>query len=228
TSRSNSAMRVARAIGRRAAADPAASGAAASEPGGCERLLSVMTKAGSYQDWRSPGKNRWFCLNAAMRVPRILSAVLCFVASGCVTSTFVLTDARYSGRPRTQPPVFIDRLPPFPYISIGVIEVSAPAVSDLTTVLTEAASKGGEVGCDVVVDRSIHRIASMIPNAGPLIAQVGVGYTAAPPYTAELAAGYTAAPPSPPAPGVYAASPPPSKREFICGVRVAPPPAPPA
>jgi hypothetical protein len=44
-------MRVARAIGRRApAADPPASGAAASGPGGCERFPSVITKARSYQE----------------------------------------------------------------------------------------------------------------------------------------------------------------------------------
>lgn len=139
---------------------------------------------------------------------RIAWCLLCVVASGCVGSTFVLTDSRYAGRPRTNPAVYIDRLPPFPYYSIGVIEVTGPAGLNLAQVLAEAASKGADVGCDVVVDRSIHRIASLIPGAGPLLAQAYMAPT--PVYTPVM----------PP--------PPPSKREFICGIGVAPMPMPPA
>jgi hypothetical protein len=147
-----------------------------------------------------------------MKVARCLAcAALWVAASGCIRSTFVLTDARYGGRPRTQPGVFIDRLPPFPYMSIGIIEVTAAAGTDLPAVMTEAASKGGEVGCDVVVERSIHPITSMIPNAGPPIAQA---------YYTHPTPMYTPAP-------TYAAAPPPSKREFICGLRLVPMPAPP-
>jgi len=91
---------------------------------------------------------------AAMKVARRLACVaLWVVASGCIRSTFVLTDSRYGGRPRTQPGVFIDRLPPFPYMSIGIIEVTSAAGTDLPAVMAEAASRGGEVGCDVVVER---------------------------------------------------------------------------
>jgi len=153
---------------------------------------------------------------AAMKVGRCLATVALWVAaSGCITSTFVLTDPRYGGRPRTQPGVFIDRLPPFPYMSIGIIEVSAPPAYDLGQVMAEATSKGGQAGCDVVVDRSIHQITSMIPNAGPPIAQAYNHYNSTPTYTP---------------PPTYAAPPPPNKREFICGLRMvatpAPPPAP--
>jgi len=142
----------------------------------------------------------------AMKVARCLACVaLWVVASGCITSTFVLTDPRYAERPPTRPEVFIDRLPPFPYMSIGVIEVSAPPASDLSQVLAEAASKGGQVGCEVVVERSIHKITSTIPNAGPLMAQAY--------HTNSSPAVY--APPS-----MYVPPPPPSKREFICGLRL--------
>lgn len=159
-----------------------------------------------------------------MKVARFLAGVaLWVVAPGCVTSTFVLTDPRYAERAPTRPEVFIDRLPPFPYMSIGVIEVSAPAATVLSQVLAEAASKGGQVGCEVVVERSIHRITSIIPNAGPPIAQAYHTYSSPPVYT-----------PTP----TYVAPPPPSKREFICGLRLVamraapaaprPAPAPPA
>lgn len=76
------------------------------------------------------------------------------LAMGCVTSTFLATDGRAAGRPITQPSVFIDRLPPVPFFSIGIIEVKTPAGWTLDTVVTEAARKGSEVGCDFVVDRS--------------------------------------------------------------------------
>jgi hypothetical protein len=105
---------------------------------------------------------------AAMKAGRCLACVALWVAaSGCIRSTFVLTDPRYGGRPHSQPGVYIDRLPPFPYISIGIIDVNAAAVFDLATVLAEAASKGSAVGCDVVVDRSIHLITPTCAAASP-------------------------------------------------------------
>ncbi len=36
-----------------------------------------------------------------------------------------------------------------------------------------AMEKGSQVGCDVIVDRGIHPIASEIPKSGPLLAYVG-------------------------------------------------------
>ena len=95
----------------------------------------------------------------------------------CAHADFVSTDTRYQGRPRTQPWVFVDRLPPYPYISIGIIEVIAPAGTSLSDIFELARQKGSEVGCDVVVDRGIHRITSAIPQAGPVLAQLAPGPT---------------------------------------------------
>jgi len=105
---------------------------------------------------------------AAMTVARCLACVaLWVVASGCIRSTFVLTDPRYAGRPHSQPGVYIDRLPPFPYMSIGIVEVNEATAVDLGGVLAEAASRGGAAGCDVVVDRAIHLITPTCASASP-------------------------------------------------------------
>ena len=125
--------------------------------------------------------------------------------SGCLSSTFVLTDARAVGRTPTQPAAYIDRLPPMPFYSIGVIEVRAPAGTELGVVLNEAIRKGAEVGCDMVVDRSIYRVSYGIPGARAIVAQVGVYPSVAPP------------------PVIYANPPAPDRREFICGVVAGPP-----
>jgi hypothetical protein len=139
------------------------------------------------------------------RASLALSIALGLAAPACVTSSFVLTDARFANRAATSPTVFIDKLPPFPYFSIGVIEVQGPPAAELSEVIEEARLKGSEVGCDVVVDRSIHVITSMIPGAGPPIATNG----------------YTPMP-------IIVPAVPPRHREFICGLRtnVAQAPAP--
>jgi hypothetical protein len=117
--------------------------------------------------------------------------------TGCARTTFLSTDPRYLGRSPTQPMAFIDRLPPFPYFSIGIIEVTAPAGTDIVEVVRLAIEKGSQVGCDVIVDRAIHPIASEIPKTGPLLAYVGASQ---PVHTTTT----------------YA--PPPNQRQFICGV----------
>ena len=132
----------------------------------------------------------------------VLGSVLLF--SGCLSSTFVQTDVRAIGRRPTQPAVYIDRLPPMPFYSIGVIEVRAPAGTELGIVLNEAIRRGAEVGCDMVVDRSIYRVSYGIPGARAIVAQVGVYPSVAPP------------------PVVYANPPAPDRREFICGVVLGP------
>lgn len=131
-------------------------------------------------------------------------------AMGCVTSTFVATDGRAAGRPITQPSVFLDRLPPVPFYSVGIIEVRTPAGWTLDTVVAEAARKGSEAGCDFVVDRSIYRVTYGVPGVRAIVAQIGASPVIAPVQ---------------PAP-VY--SPPPNMREFICGVADQPAPPPPA
>jgi hypothetical protein len=135
-------------------------------------------------------------------------------AGACVRAEFVRTDAAFRPHPPTHPTVFIDHLPERAYRAVGVIEVSGPpAHMDLVTVMEEARNAGSEAGCDVVVDRSIHRV-SLADPARPrvLLAQ----FTPSPrPYTP---------PPSFTTP-VY--TPPPDRRAFICGVYVAAPPGPP-
>ena len=131
-------------------------------------------------------------------------------ASGCyvsfVGSTFVPTDGRAVGRPATRPTVFIDRLPPVPFYSVGIIEIQAPAGVPLDEVLTEAIKRGGQVGCDFVVDRAIYRVSLGIPEVRAVIAQVGTFQPVVPPPPVVT-----------PAPTV-ANTPPPSMREFVCGV----------
>ena len=108
------------------------------------------------------------------------------------------------------PVVYVDRLPPFAYRSVGIIEVIATASAGLEQVMEAAARKGAEVGCDVVVDRTIHRVADSAPVRGPY-------------WPAQ----YYAPPPPPPPPVItpapaptYAYVPPPMRREFICGIAV--------
>ncbi len=84
-------------------------------------------------------------------------AALC--ASGCVNASFTKTSDGYVVHAvDTVPEVFVDKLPEQPYDSVGIIEVHAPQAANLSEVLRAAADKGQQVGCDVVVDRSIHRV----------------------------------------------------------------------
>jgi hypothetical protein len=149
---------------------------------------------------------------------RAAATGLVMLAMGCVTSTFVATDGRAAGRPITHPSVFIDRLPPVPFYSVGIIEVKTPAGWTLDTVVAEAAQKGSEVGCDFVVDRSIYRVSYGMAGVRAIVAQVG----ASSPVIAPAPIG-TPPPAFQPAP-VY--SPPPDMREFICGVADQPAPGP--
>ena len=133
----------------------------------------------------------------------LLSAQL---LSACVMSTFVVTDPRAASRQPTRPTMFVDRLPQVPFYSIGIIEVRAPAGTELGKVLAEAVRKGGEVGCDLVVDRVIYRVSYGIPGAHALIAQTTIYAPAPPVYQAP----------------VVVPEPPPDRREFICGVATNP------
>jgi hypothetical protein len=78
-------------------------------------------------------------------------------AGGCVRVTFTQTRSAYKPHPAaTQPEVFVDRLPGQPYDSVGIIQVIGG--QSLSHVLEAASSKGQEVGCDVVVDRTIYPV----------------------------------------------------------------------
>jgi hypothetical protein len=142
----------------------------------------------------------------------LASSLMAVACAGCISATFVATDPYAYGRRPTQPAIFIDRLPPVPFYSIGIIEVRAPAGTTLGPVLDEARRKGGEIGCDFVVDRSIYRVSYGIPGARALLADGTAGGRV-------ILASTTPITSSPPAP---------DRREFICGVVSGAPASPPA
>jgi hypothetical protein len=142
--------------------------------------------------------------------PRLAWLLVPALFSGCVYATFVPTDATFAPHTAPAPAVYIDRLPPFGYRPVGIIEVTARASTSLGDVMATAARKGAEVGCDVVVDRSIHRVA----DARPV------------PTTYWLAQHHVYVPPPVHTTTYY--SPPPSKREFVCGVAIQQAAVPPA
>ena len=110
------------------------------------------------------------------------------LSSACMRTSFVRTEPAFSRPARgAPPPVFLDRLPPRPYHSVGIIQVTSPAGSDLSRVIDAAADEGKTNGCDLVVDRAIHKVGSL---DAPLVHAD---------YQAQ-------------------AAPPPSQREFICGI----------
>jgi hypothetical protein len=92
----------------------------------------------------------------------VLSAcVFTVAATGCLNVEFTQT-ARWTkheqhGRPR----VFIDRRPPREYVSVGIIEVKGDVSASLREIMDAAAEKGEEVGCDVVVERSLHTVGAV-------------------------------------------------------------------
>jgi hypothetical protein len=89
----------------------------------------------------------------------IAGAIAALLASGCVNASFTKTSDDYVVHEvDTLPEVFIDKLPEQAYDPVGIIEIHAPQAASLGEVMRAAAEKGQEVGCDVVVDRSIHRV----------------------------------------------------------------------
>jgi hypothetical protein len=128
------------------------------------------------------------------------------------------------------PPVFVDRLPPAPYDSVGIIEVAAPADALLPTVVRAARSMGQRVGCDVVVERSIHHIGGEGSRRWTaVVASVQISgdpdddSSTARPHVSPLLGDITVMPVVPVAPGtpstvLVQAPAAPDKRQFICGV----------
>lgn len=133
-----------------------------------------------------------------------VTVLLAAVLAGCWSTSFIQTDPSYRATSGAWPEVYLDRLPDRPYRSVGIIEVKGPAGDfDLEDVLRHAQEKGRELGCDLIVERAIHRVSSR-EQQSPRIAQLGGGFR--PPAS-------SAPPPSPvvvPATG-------PGRREFICG-----------
>jgi hypothetical protein len=167
--------------------------------------------------------------------------LLGLAGSGCIRTDFVQSSPSFVVHEVAQRPVvYFDHLPEQAYTSVGVIDVIAPSSSKLEDVFAAAADKGKEIGCDLVVDRSIHHVADAVlphwhvtaldPLAPPSPRSSGddardLGYAPAPGPV------FVAPAPPPPAPITYAPTyaPPPDRREFICGVwsqaPAAPPPA---
>jgi hypothetical protein len=165
-----------------------------------------------------------------------LLLLLGLAGSGCIHTDFVQSSPSFVVHEVAQRPVvYFDHLPEQPYTSVGVIDVIAPSSSRLEDVFAAAANKGQEVGCDLVVDRSIHRVAdAALPHWQVTALELldhpsrraddahDFGYAPGP-------APVFVAPPPAPAPVTYAPaySPPPDRREFICGVWAQAPTAPP-
>jgi hypothetical protein len=174
--------------------------------------------------------------------PRAASPVVLMLlglaGSGCIRTDFVQSSPSFVVHEIAQlPVVYFDHLPEQPYTSVGVIDVIAPSSSRLEDVFAAAANKGKEVGCDLVVDRSIHRVADA-PLPHWRVVALDLPAPPAPRASGEDARdlGYAPGPapvlvaPAPaPAPVTYAPaySPPPDRREFICGVWAQAPATPP-
>jgi hypothetical protein len=135
--------------------------------------------------------------------PRLAWLLVPALFTGCIYATFVPTDVTFAPHAAPEPAVYVDRLPPFGYRPVGIIEVTASASTSLGDVMATAARKGAEVGCDVVVERSIHRVVDARPV--PTVYWLAQHHVYVPPPVHH-------------APVYYA--PPPSKREFVCGVAV--------
>ena len=148
-----------------------------------------------------------------MRPPRWF--LIALALSGCVTTEFVSTDPSFRPQSHALPTVYIDKLPPFPYRSVGIIEATIPDGHPLSEVMNAVATKGQEVGCDAVVDRAIHQV-----SAAPTVVVPQR-------WLVQYRAPMTSSTPiyHPPQNNNYQA-PPAGKREFICAVRDATPPAP--
>jgi hypothetical protein len=157
---------------------------------------------------------------------------------GCIHTEFVQSSPSFVVHEAAQRPVvYFDHVPEQPYTSVGIIDVIAPSSSRLEDVFAAAADKGKEIGCDLVVDRSIHRVADATLPHWRARALDGLPDSASRRTSVEGARdlGYApgpapvfVAPAPPPAPVTYAPtySPPPDRREFICGVWAQTPAAP--
>jgi hypothetical protein len=159
-----------------------------------------------------------------MRHLLLLTGLL--VLPGCVHVSFVPTVPDYTPHQAdVVPPVFVDRLPPRPYESVGIIEISG-GNGELGHVMEVAADKGKELGCDVVVDRAIHRVSSAHLPRWSATASPRLALLVPAPVATSNVVMINSAPPPPPV--MYPVPSTPSfSHEFICGVYLAAAPPPP-
>jgi hypothetical protein len=141
-----------------------------------------------------------------MRTFVVILPVALALCTGCVSADFARTDPGFKkGWKPGRPLVYVDRLPERPYRSVGILELTFPANSSLTQVLEAAGQQGQIVGCDVVVERSIH----------PVQKESGLSGTPAFWMRAQHVPGH---PPGSAQPPTFYSAPQIGKREFICGI----------
>jgi hypothetical protein len=166
-----------------------------------------------------------------------VALALAVSSAGCIRTEFVQSSPSFVPHETAQrPEVFFDHLPERPYTTVGVIEVVSPASMGLARIFDAAAEKGQEIGCDLVVDGSIHRIGdAKLPRwrTSAVAVEAALPPASAPPPADPRYLGFIAYIPPPPPPPVVVythPAPPPDRREFICGVwggRASGPPEPP-
>jgi hypothetical protein len=152
-----------------------------------------------------------------------LAALL--MCAGCTRVNFIKSSASFVEHERkVRPGVYVDKLPRKPYKSVGIIEVIAPAAAGLDDILALAADKGQEVGCDVVVDRAIHKVEGALPRRWTVAGSSPTASPADAPHPSRrdaqyLGAAFTPTPVYQTQTVTYAgAAPPPGRNLFICGV----------
>jgi len=156
-----------------------------------------------------------------------LGSVCAVVLCGCGEATFIKTSRSFKPQPRNgYPEVCLDRQPNRSYDPVGIIQIAG----HLSDVIDEVKEKGKELGCDVVVDRRIHRVSERsvpesprwVVRAAPLRRhqpdRLFVSRASAGRASRELSSlfGYPYQPVYTPAPTVVSAPLP--EQEFICGI----------
>lgn len=139
----------------------------------------------------------------------VLFCAALLIVPSCWQATFIQTDPTFRpGASGAPPAVYLDRLPGVPYRPVGIIEVQGPAGNfSLDNVLAEVQSKGAEIGCELILDRAIHRVSLRSLPRHPIV----LAQAAARPYGHSYS---TVAPTT----HVYTQEAPPGRREFICAV----------
>lgn len=142
----------------------------------------------------------------------VAGALLALSFGGCMISqvNFLKTAPFAEGR-KKQVEWYLDRLPSRAYRSVGIIEVIHSADAGMLTVLRSAHKLAQEVGCDLIVDRSLHRFS--FDTARPLPRHRGAVTGRCQFARPGVSPHYQPAFPPP-----AAASAPPGTTAFICGV----------
>jgi hypothetical protein len=128
---------------------------------------------------------------------RVLLTIAAFLP-GCAQSEFVRTDSGFTPAAATKrPPVYVDRVPPIPYRSVGIIQVKASSQNSLPLILREAGDKGQELGCEFVLDRVLFEVNKGAPQGSPYGTPYAPAYVA-PPQIREFICGMIDRTPRPP------------------------------